>query len=150
MNLSWIDWTIVALSIIIVRSVSWSTRSLMRSVADFLSANRLAGRYLLTIGGEMGAIGVISLVGAWQVFMSAGFPSLWWGLLSAPISVILVMTGWVYYRLRETRALTVAQFFEMRYSRRFRIFAGLVCWLSGIINFGIFPAVAATVRTPSS
>jgi len=115
----------------------------MRSVADFLSANRLAGRYLLTIGGEMGAIGVISLVGAWQVFMSAGFPSLWWGLLSAPVSVILVMTGWVYYRLRETRALTVAQFFEMRYSRRFRIFAGLVCWLSGIINFGIFPAVAA-------
>ena len=115
----------------------------MRGVADFLSANRLAGRYLLTISGEMGGFGVISMVAGFQAFTSAGFPNYWWGLMSAPLGIIFVMTGWVFYRLRETRALTVAQFFEMRYSRKFRILAGILCWLSGIINFGIFPAVAA-------
>jgi SSS family solute:Na+ symporter len=143
MNLSWIDWTIVFASIILIRIVSWKTRSLMRGVADFLSANRAAGRYLLTISGEMGGFGVITLVAGFQAFTAAGFPTLWWGMMSMPLGVIFSMTGWVFYRLRETRALTVAQFFEMRYSRKFRIFAGLLCWLSGIINFGIFPAIAA-------
>ncbi|MCW3060044.1 MAG: sodium:solute symporter, partial [Capsulimonas sp.] len=76
MNLSWIDWTIVFASIILIRIVSWKTRSLMRGVADFLSANRAAGRYLLTISGEMGGFGVITLVAGFQAFTAAGFPTL--------------------------------------------------------------------------
>ena len=57
--------------------------------------------------------------------------------------VIIPLTGWVFYRFRETRAMTMAQFFEKRYNKKFRVFAGIVCWTSGILNFGIFPAVAA-------
>ena len=56
---------------------------------------------------------------------------------------MLTMSGWVIYRFRSTRCLTLAQFFEKRYSRRFRIFTGLVAFTAGIINFGIFPAVGA-------
>jgi len=39
--------------------------------------------------------------------------------------------------------LTLAEFFEKRYSRRFRIFAGTVAFVAGLINFGIFPSVGA-------
>jgi Na+/proline symporter len=60
-----------------------------------------------------------------------------------PAMILIALSGWVVYRFRQTRALTMAQFFEIRYSRRFRVFAGLVAFLSGIINYGIFPAVAA-------
>jgi SSS family solute:Na+ symporter len=115
----------------------------MRGVADFLSANRSAGRYLLTIAGQMGGIGIVSVVAGWEVLSSAGIAPGWWSNLGLPVGIIILLTGWVYYRFRETRALTLAQFLEMRYSKKLRINAGIICWLSGILNFGIFPAVAA-------
>ena len=37
----------------------------------------------------------------------------------------------------------MAQFFEMRYSKKFRVFAGGVCWCAGVINMGVFPGVGA-------
>ena len=56
--------------------------------------------------------------------------------------LFLAASGWIVYRYRESRAMTVGQLFEIRYSKKFRIFMGILCWLSGIINFGIFPAVS--------
>lgn len=143
MNLSWIDWTIIALAVISLRFVSLSTRTHCKGVADFLSANRTAGRYLLTIAGQMGNMGVISFVALFQVYYGSGFPPIWWGLMSIPVGVIILLSRWVYWRFRETKALTMAQFLEMRYSRKFRIFSGIIIWVCGVLNFGIFPAVAA-------
>lgn len=133
----------MVVAVVAIRLVSLSTRKYMKGVADFLSANRSAGRYLLTIASQMGGIGVVSVVALFEVMNSAGLSPNWWQWLTIPASTIILLSGWVYYRFRETRALTLAQFFEMRYTRKFRINAGLMCWLSGILNFGIFPGVAA-------
>ncbi len=49
MNLHWIDWLIVGLFFFVVTAVATYARRYTKSVADFLSANRCAGRYLLTV-----------------------------------------------------------------------------------------------------
>ncbi|MHB9035870.1 MAG: sodium:solute symporter family protein [Armatimonadota bacterium] len=141
--MSWIDWTIMAVAVVSLRLVSLSTRHYMKGVSDFLSANRVAGRYLLTIASQMGGVGVVTLVALFEMYYSAGLAPTWWANFYIPVNVIILLTGWVFYRFRETRAMTMAQFLEMRYSRRLRIFAGILCWSSGVLNFGIFPAVAA-------
>lgn len=142
-NLSWIDWTLMIVAVVSLRLVSLSTRHYMKGVSDFLSASRVAGRYLLTIAQQMGGFGVISFIALFEMYWSAGLSPGWWGGFQIPVGTIILLTGWVFYRFRETRAMTMAQFFEMRYSRKLRIFAGTLCWTSGVLNFGIFPAVAA-------
>ena len=41
------------------------------------------------------------------------------------------------------KVFNLSSVFEKRYSRKFRIFTGIVAFTAGIINFGIFPAVGA-------
>lgn len=142
-NLYLLDWVIILVAVVALRIFSYSTKKYMRSVADFLSANRSAGRYLLTISSQMGNIGVVTIVGGFEAFDRAGLAPGWWSYLYIPAGVIITLSGWITYRFRETRAMTMAQFFEMRYNRKFRIFAGSMAFLSGVVNFGIFPAVAA-------
>lgn len=136
-----IDWTILVISIVVVLGGALFGRRQMRSVADFLAAGRTAGRYLLSVAQGMAALGAITIVGEFEMNYKAGFCQAWWGLSMGAVVLLLSVSGWVVYRFRQTRALTLAQFFEARYSRNFRVFAGLIAFISGIINFGIFPSV---------
>ena len=143
MNLSFIDWLIVLIVLIgMIYSVSF-TKGLMRSVTDFLSAGRTAGRYLISVSQGAAGLGAISIVSFLEVGYITGFSFQWWGLSQGIILLAITTSGWVIYRFRQTRSLTLAQFFEKRYSKKFRIFAGIVAFVCGIINFGIFPAVGA-------
>jgi SSS family solute:Na+ symporter len=141
--LSILDWLIVAVTVgLMTYGVVFSKR-FMKSVADFLAAGRTAGRYIVTVAMGMAMLGAISVVGEFEVFYKSGFCMKWWELSMAMAILIVTVSGWVVYRFRQTRALTMAQFFEMRYSRNFRVFSGILAWISGMINFGIFPSVGA-------
>jgi len=127
----------------VIMGSMFATRRYMRGVADYLAAGRSAGRYLLTVSAGIAAIGAITIVANLEMGYEAGFAMGWWGLSMSLFMTIVTVTGWVNYRFRRTRALTLSEFFERRYSRRFRIFAGSVAFGAGLINFGIFPAVEA-------
>ncbi len=137
------DWLIVVIVIVILVAFGVYTKRYTRSVAGFLSAERCAGRYLLTSAELMAAVSASLFVASFQQFYRGGFPIMWWGYWLGPISLVTALSGWVVYRFRETRALTLAQFFEMRYSRKFRLFTGFLICISGLLNYGIHPAITA-------
>ncbi|MFH1616894.1 MAG: sodium:solute symporter family protein [Planctomycetota bacterium] len=141
MNLHWIDWTIVIGMLTFTTVIAFATKKYTSSVADFLVANRCAGRYVLAVGGGIAGLGAITIMARFEMCYENGFSPTWWVLMGLPIGLIITLSGWVIYRFRQTRVLTMAQFFEVRYSRRLRIFMGFLSFLSGILNFGIFPAV---------
>lgn len=138
-----IDWLFACVPVIIAFTIGVYTHRYVKSVADFMSGGRMAGRYILAVaGGEMQA-GAVVFVASFEVFSHAGFTMTWWEPLKTPFALIVAIFGFVTYRFRETRALTLAQFFEIRYSKNFRLFTGGLGFLAGILNFGIIPAVGA-------
>ena len=143
MNLTVLDWGIVAAVFVFIIAVVALSKNLMRSVSDFLAAGRTGGRYLISLSQGTAALGAITIVGMLEMNFIAGFALRWWEMVMTVVLVAISVSGWVLYRFRQTRCLTMAQFFEVRYSRNFRVFAGSLAFLSGIINFGIFPAVSA-------
>jgi SSS family solute:Na+ symporter len=138
-----LDWLILLAMLAVMVAGVVASRRRMHSVADFLAAGRTAGRYLLSLSGGIAGLGAITIVGLLEMNYVAGFSMSWWSLTMGVVILVITVSGWVIYRFRQTRSLTLAEFFERRYSRRFRIFAGLIAFLSGIINFGIFPSVGA-------
>ena len=143
MKLSVLDWSIVVGFVAFLIGMAYFAQRYTRSVSGFLAADRSAGRYLLTLADGMAGLGAIAVIANFEKFYQAGFAASWWGLMMGPLGMIAALSGWVAYRYRETRAMTMAQYFEMRYSRRFRIYAGILAWVSGILNYGVFPGITA-------
>jgi Na+/proline symporter len=142
--MSWIDWAIAGASVAFVFACAWYTKRYNRSVADFMAGGRAAGRYLICNAKGEASSGVANTIAKFQTYVTAGFVLSWWDAIGLPALMVASLFGFVVYRYRQTRAMTVGQFFEMRYSRNYRLFAGILGFIAGILNYGIFPAVAST------
>lgn len=138
-----IDWLVFLLPAAVVVGAALYTRRFIKGVADFLAAGRAAGRYLVANAEGQASMGAITIIAIFEMIYQGGFSVTWWGAIQTPINVVIAITGYIIYRYRETRALTMAQFFELRYSRSFRIFMGFLAFGAGVLNYGIFPAVSA-------
>ncbi len=137
-------WLIVIIPMVCVVAVALYSRRFIRSVSDYIAAGRVAGRYVLTVAAGMeGVLGVISLVAMCEVNYQTGFALNFWNNVLLPVGLVLSLTGFCAYRFRETKALSMGQFLEMRYNRRLRIFAMVLRSFSEILANTIGPAVAA-------
>ncbi|MBE6356189.1 MAG: sodium:panthothenate symporter [Lentisphaerae bacterium] len=141
--MSWIDWMIVIIPVAFVYGMGLFSRRYVRSVADYLSAGRVCGRYIINVGGIATALSIIGIVSTMEVNYKTGFAMSFWSSMLLPLSMIMGLTGFCNYRFRETKAMSLGQFLEMRYSRKFRIFAAGLRSISEIIANSIMPAIAA-------
>lgn len=141
--MSFLDWLFVAIPLIAVVAIGEMARRYTRNVADFLAAGRQAGRYLISVADGTAGMGLISVVGIFEMQYKSGYALDFWNSFTVLITLALTLTGFMIYRYRETRVLTMAQFFEIRYSRGFRIFAGFLAFVSGVVNYALFPAVGS-------
>lgn len=143
MKLALLDWFVVAALMAAVFGAAVHTNRYTKSVADFLAANRCAGRYVIGVAEGIAGLGAVTVVALFEAYYAGGFSFAWWGFLLTVVTIVISMTGWVQYRYRQTRVLTMAELFERRYSKRFRVVAGVVIFTSGTLNFAIFPGVGA-------
>ncbi len=138
-----IDWLIVVVPVSFVLFMGFHARKYVRSVADFLSAGRVCGRYVICASDVANALSIITLVAYVESHYKTGFAIQFWMLVIGPIGMVMALSGYCVYRFRETKSMSLGQFLEMRYNRPFRIFAAALRSISEVLANSIMPAIAA-------
>ena len=141
--MSLLDWLIMLVPVAFVLCMGYYSRRYIRGVADFLSAGRLCGRYLISVADMANALSIIGLIGYIESHYKTGFSLAFWNYLTLPVTIFMGLTGFCFYRFRETKAMSLGQFLEMRYNRPFRIIAAFLRSISEMLGNMIMPAVAA-------
>ena len=137
------DWLIVIVPTLFVLGMGWYSRRYLRDVTTFLSAGRVCGRYVISVGDVASGLSVIGLMRYAEVHYKTGFATAFWTSLLLPVGVVLGLFGYVTYRFRETKSQSIGQFIELRYSRKLRIFAAALRSMSEMLANMILPALAA-------
>lgn len=141
--MSLLDWVIVGVASASIFWIGWITQRYLKGVSSFLAGGRVAGRYVLCVAGAEAGLGLVSVVAIFEMQFRSGVALNFWHAVGIPVNLLLTLTGFVVYRFRQTRAMTLAQFLEARYSRNFRFFVGFMAFAAGIVHYALFPAVAA-------
>lgn len=141
--MSALDWCILIIPLLAIMALAVYARRYVRGVADFIAAGRVADRYVIAVGDMENAFSVLVLVSLAERLYQCGFAMNFWNQILIPIALLVSLTGFCVYRYRETRALSAGQFLEMRYSRSFRITAGVIRTMAEMTTNAIGPAIAA-------
>jgi solute:Na+ symporter, SSS family len=138
-----LDGAIVALSLAATLWVGLYARRYVGTLEDYLVAKRGMGLYVGTASLVSTEIGIITYMYQAQFGFVAGFSAFVVGLITLAVCLFVGRTGFVVNRLRALEIMTVPEYFERRYTRGVRVFAGLVMAFGGGLNLGIFPLIEA-------
>ena len=141
--MSWIDWLIVIVPVATVMFMGWKAGRYVRGVSDYLVAGRICGRYVLSVADVANGLAVITLVSYVELHYKTGFAMFFWSNIILPLSMMFALVGYCTYRFRETRAMSLGQFLEMRYCKGLRILASGLRTTSEMLANMICPAIAA-------
>ena len=139
---SW-DWAIIGAYLLISVVIGLLVKKYVRNMADFVGAGRALGTCLgvaTMTGTEMGLITVMYSA---QKGFTGGFAAFHIGVAAGVVAFIVGATGFIVYRLRKLKVLTIPEFYGLRFGPKTRILGGIMLTLGGILNMGLFLKVGS-------
>ena len=143
-NVTRIDWVIIGVFFVVLLGLAIYINSLCRSVADYLVSARKVRMWLGIGAGIAGEIGLVSIAGMCEQGYRRGYSFTLLQIFSLAITVPLFgIWGFGIQRFRASKAMSVPQYIEMRFSKRLRVITGYTNCLAGVIQMSIFPIIGA-------
>ncbi|MGC9327409.1 MAG: sodium:solute symporter family protein [Candidatus Hinthialibacter sp.] len=137
-NFTPLDWAIVALYLTISVAIGIIANRYVADMVDFVVAGR-GVRTALAVATLTGTeLGLVTVMYCAQKGFSGGFAAFHIGIASGIVTFFVGLTGFIVVRLRRCGAITIPDYYRMRYGKKTQIIGGLMLSLGGILNMGMF------------
>lgn len=142
-NFATIDWIIVMVYICIPVVIGVIVKKYIRQLSDFIVAGRSL-RLFIAIATLTGTeLGLVTVMYNAELGFKHGFSAFHVGLIEMVCILAIGLTGFIVYKLRKLRVMTIPEFYNLRFGRKVRIIGGFILALSGILNMGLFLQASA-------
>ncbi len=137
-NFKTIDWIIVLTYICIPVIIGILVRKYITQLSDFIVAGRSL-RLFIAIATMTGTeLGLVTVMYNAELGFRHGFSAFHVAVIESVCILAIGLTGFIVYKLRQKKIMTIPEFYEMRFGRRVRIVGGMILALGGILNMGLF------------
>lgn len=139
-----LDWIIIVIYVGATLAAGLYGRKFVGGIGDFLVAGRELGTFIGIATLAATEIGTITFMYYAELGYKTGYASFVNGLIAGVVMIVIGRTGFIVSRLRELRLMTVPEFFQVKFSRKLRVFTGILVAVGGILNMGVFLKVEGT------
>ncbi len=137
------DWAIVIAYLTASLAVGLIVRRYVGDMVDYIGAGRAVGTRLGIAAMAGTEMGLITVMYSAQKGFTGGFAAFHIAIAAGVVTPTVGLTGFMVYRLRQMRILTIPEFYERRFGRRTRILGGVMLAFGGILNMGLFLKVGS-------
>ena len=145
-NFATLDWIIVCVYICIPVLIGVLVRKYISRLSDFIVAGRSL-RLFIAIATLTGTeLGLVTVMYNSEMGFLHGFSAFHIGIIETLCILAIGLTGFIVYKLRQHKVMTIPEFYEIRFGRVVRIVGGFILAVGGILNMGLFLQAGARVH----
>ncbi|MBM83187.1 MAG: hypothetical protein CMJ78_21715 [Planctomycetaceae bacterium] len=149
-NFTGLDWAIVAIYLGSSIFIGLWANRYVGGLSDYLVAGRTL-RIRLALATMTGTeLGLVTVMYSSELGFRQQYASLYLAIYEFVTLLIVGLTGFIVYRLRQTAVLTIPEYYEQRYTRGVRIVGACMMVISGVLNMGLFLKAGAEFLTAIS
>jgi len=137
-NFRTVDWIIVCVYICIPVVIGIIVKRYIRQLSDFIVAGRSLKLFIAIATLTGTELGLVTVMYNAELGFKHGFSAFHVGIIETLCILAIGLTGFIVYKLRQLRVMTIPEFYEMRFGRNVRIVGGTILALGGILNMGLF------------
>lgn len=138
MNFSIIDWIILAIYLLGTVYIGIWVKRYVQNLSGYIVAGRKIKVSLGIATFTATELGTVTFVYFGELGYLTGFACFIIGVLALLAYTFVGKTGFIIEKLRQYGMMTIPQFYELRFNSKVRVIGGLILFLGGVLNMGIF------------
>jgi SSS family solute:Na+ symporter len=138
MEFAILDWLIVVAYTGVILAIGIYSNRYISSLSNYLVAGRRVRTGLAITTMISTELGLVTIAYSSQKGLLKGFAAFHIPLIAMLMAMVVGLTGFIIYRLRRARVMTIPEYYEQRYGRKTRILGGVMMVVGGVLNMGMF------------